>query len=89
MGSLLKKRYDRPQTPCQRLMVHAGTLGRVREQLQAARAELDPLALLRDIRQAQSALAALKDPESRSAVQSKDLSEFLAGLADIWRQEDV
>ncbi len=65
IGSRTRKRYDRPQTPCQRLLAHPAVAETVKEWLRATRSRLDPLFLLSEIRAAQSALATLAAPEER------------------------
>ncbi len=77
-GARTQKRYDRPLTPCQRLLDHPAVAEKVKERLRASRSKLDPLFLLSEIRQAQSALATLASPEERSKVQKDDLSQFLS-----------
>ena len=88
-GARTQKRYDRPLTPCQRLLDHPAVAEKVKEGLRATRLQLDPLLLLSEIRQAQSALATLASPEERSKVQKDDLSQFLAKLSHLWREGDA
>ena len=83
------KRYDRPRTPCQRLIEHPGVNARVMEQLIATCSQLDPFSLLCEIRAAQSALATLASPGERSKVQEDDLSQFLAKLSHLWRDGEA
>jgi hypothetical protein len=52
-GSRVAKRYDRPKTPCQRMLEHPTVPVRVKESLQEICSNLDPLSLLGQIRQAQ------------------------------------
>ncbi len=88
-GARTHKRYDRPQTPCQRLIDHPAVAEKVKERLRASRSKLDPLFLLREIRAAQSALATLASPAERSKVQREDLSQFLAKLSHLRRGGDA
>ena len=88
-GAGTQKRYDRPQTPCQRLIDHPAVAEKVKEGLRASGSRLDPLFLLSEIRAAQSALATLASPEERSKVQRDDLSQFLARLSHLWREGDA
>ena len=71
IGSRTRKRYDRPQTPCQRLPGHAAVAETLKEGLRATRSGLDPLYLLAEIRASQPALAALAAPEEPSKLQKK------------------
>ena len=88
-GARTLKRYDRPLTPCQRLIDHPAVAEKVKERLRATRLQLDPLLLLSEIRAAQSALATLASPEERSKVQKDDLSQFLAKLSHLWREGEA
>ena len=88
-GDRTQKRYDRPLTPCQRLLDHPAVAEKVKEGLRDKRSKLDPLFLLSEIRAAQSALATLASPEERSKVQRDDLSQFLAKLSHLWREGDA
>ena len=65
IGSRTRKRYDRPPTPCQRLLAHPAVTENAKEGLRATRSGLDPLYLFSEIRAAQSALAALAAPDER------------------------
>ena len=73
-GARIRKTYSAPATPHQRLATDARTSDAVRHHLQEIYATLDPVALLRDIRDVQERLAALADtlcgttPRSRVAV---------------------
>ena len=51
------------------------------------RVQLDPVALLHAIREAQSALAAVTFPAIRSTPSGESLEQFLAKLPDWWRQD--
>ena len=77
-GARTQKRYDRPLTPCQRLIDHPAVAEKIKEGLRDKRSKLDPLFLLSEIRAAQSALATLASPEESSKVQKDDLSQFLS-----------
>ena len=50
---------------------------------------LDPVALLRAIREAQSALAATSSPEPQETVSGESLDRFLARLPSLWRQGEA
>ena len=89
IGSRTRKRYDRPQTPCQRLLAHPAVTEDAKAGLRATSSNLDPLLLLNQIRQAQSALAALAAPHESSQVQKEDLAQFLARLSHLWREGEV
>ena len=88
-GARTQKRYDRPQTPCQRLIDHPAVAEKIKEGLRASGSKLDPLFLLSEIRAAQSALATLAAPEERSKVQKDDLTKFLSKLSHLWREGEA
>ena len=62
-GARVIKRYSPPATPCDRLMHHDETSAAVKNGLREYRVGLDPVALLRSIREAQSAMAAMSSPQ--------------------------
>ena len=49
-GARTLKRYDRPLTPCQRLIDHPAVAEKIKEGLRDKRSKLDPLFLLHEIR---------------------------------------
>jgi hypothetical protein len=60
-GAKVVKRYHRPATPYQRLLADARISDETRDRLSALYATLDPILLLRNIRQAQERLVAIAD----------------------------
>ena len=76
------KRYSLPTTPCDRVItpeaIGAGTIAALAER----RATLDPVALLRTIREALSALASIVSPELGANPRAQGLERFLARPAD-------
>ena len=80
------KRYRPPATPCDRLMREDSTGEQVREELNEYRAGLDPVELLRSIREAQSALAAISSPAPQDAAQGESPERFLARPPILWQQ---
>ena len=88
-GALVRRRYHPPLTPCQRLLASPLVEDTVKEQLRQQFAALDPVALLKAIRDTQQELASLSDgngqPPSRA---TEDLSAFLDGLATAWQNID-
>jgi hypothetical protein len=61
----------------------------VKERLRAEQSHLDPLDLLQRIRESQAALAALSSGELGSGPERESLEQFLAGLAELWRQGEA
>ena len=77
-GSRVVKRYSPPATPCDRLLQHDAVSVGMKEALSEYRVQLDPVALLHVIREAQSALAAVTCPEIRPTPSGESLEQFLA-----------
>jgi hypothetical protein len=88
-GAKVKKQYHQPATPCERLLAHPAVATTVKEALRAELAGLDPLALLHQIREAQSALAALCSGELGHGPERESLDAFLAKLPELWRAGEV
>ena len=85
--SRVVKQYRPPATPCYRLMQHDAVSVELKAALSEHRVKLHPVALLHGIWEAQSALAAVAFPESRPAQGGESLEQFLAKLANRWRQD--
>jgi hypothetical protein len=88
-GAKVKKQYHKPATPCDRLLAHPSVSTAVKEALRAELAALDPLELLHQIREAQSALAALGSGELGHGPERETLDAFLAKLPELWRAGEV
>ena len=86
-GSAVIKRYSPPATPCDRVLQHEAVTTGAKAKLGERRATLDPVALLHNIREAQSALAAIVSPELRPTPRGESLERFLARLPDRWLEE--
>ena len=71
-GSRVVKRYRPPATPCDRLMQHDAVSVEMKEALSEYRVQLDPVALLHAIREAQSALAAVTSPRNPAHSQRRE-----------------
>ena len=78
-GSAVIKRYSPPATPCDRVIQHEAVSAAVKAKLGERRATLDPVALLHDIREAQSALAAIVPPNSDPLPEAKAGTGFWPG----------
>ena len=88
-GAKIKKRYHKPATPCDRLLAHASISADIKESLRAARAGLDPLDLLHQIREGQAALVAIRSGDLSQGPERENLEEFLAKLPELWRDGEV
>ena len=91
-GAKVQKRYHAPATPYQRLLDDRRTPEETRLRLKEMYADLDPVRLLRDIREAQSRLVVLADGVAAVATEERvepDLDGFLQSLKTIWKQGNV
>ena len=88
-GARVIKRYSPPATPCDRLMHHDGTSAVVKNGLHEYRVGLDPVALLRSIREAQSAMAAMSSPQPQGVPLGESIDRFLASLPNLWQQGEA
>jgi len=90
VGSKVKRYYDKPMTPYERLAIHPAVPSEVKERLERLRMTLDPLALLHDIRKQQEALAALASRENNiTGASEENLEQFMKQLGELWRQGEV
>ena len=88
-GALIRRRYHPPLTPCQRLLTSPLVEEAVKDQLRQQFAALDPVALLKTIRDTQQELAAVSEGSGQPPARaSDDLSAFLDGLATAWQNVD-
>ena len=81
-GAKVSRRHFAPATPCDRLLAHPEVSEEVKENLRQVRADLDPVELLKKLRDAQSELAR---PTSEEPQADRDLESFLAQLPDLWQ----
>jgi hypothetical protein len=87
-GSRVTKRYSAPATPCERLLA-SGCLDEAgAAQLRQRFSNLDPVALLHEIRMAQEELAsfaATGSAPSQAPEDGHDIDAFVRGLATAWK----
>ena len=88
-GAKTIKRYSPPATPCDRLIQDDSTGAIAKEELREYCTGLDPVALLRSIREAQLALAAISSPQPQETVYGESLDRFLARLPSLWKQGEA
>ena len=81
----MRRRYHAPLTPCQRLLASPLVEERVKHQLRQQFVTLDPVALLKAIRDLQQELAVHDAGSQPSARASDELNMFLDGLATAWQ----
>lgn len=88
-GAKVKKRYHKPATPCDRLLAHGSVSTAAKAALRAEFAELDPLEILHQIRECQSALVALNSGDLGQGAERESLEAFLAKLPELWREGEA
>ncbi|MGH9461205.1 MAG: integrase catalytic domain-containing protein [Vicinamibacteria bacterium] len=88
-GSKVAKRYDKPTTPCDRLLAHPSVNKEVKEALQEKRLRLDPVELLHRIREAQLALADVASQQLAAGSRHESFEQFLSQLPRLWRRGEV
>jgi hypothetical protein len=91
-GAVVRKRYHAPATPYQRLLEDPRVAEEVRAHLRSTASDLDPVRLLRDIRDVQQRLVEIADRTGvgeHAAPTRPTLEEFLKGLRTAWREGEV
>jgi len=89
-GAKVRRIYEQPATPCERLLRHPAVEEPIKERLRLQRSELDPVELLHRIREAQAALAALVSTDgSLEGPGRESLDHFLAQLPRLWQAGEV
>jgi predicted RNA binding protein YcfA (HicA-like mRNA interferase family) len=87
-GARVHKKYELPETPCRRLLLRDDISPETKEALTRQMEPLDPVLLLKSIREAQEMLMALsKDRTPETA--APDASTFVKSLATAWRSGEV
>lgn len=86
----VKRYYEKPMTPYERLLSHPAVPGDIKEKLELQGKSIDPLDLLHRIRQQQAVLAALACRDTSAAGPGrKSLGQFMKQLGELWRQGEV
>ena len=89
-GSLVRKRYHRPATPCRRLLEDARTSQAVRDAVTELQERLDPVLLLQQMRRGQQEIADLADGVPvQAGPEETSLDDFLAALRTAWTDGEV
>jgi len=89
-GSKVKRIYQKPMTPCERLLNHPAVPIDVKKKLELKSRSLDPMGLLHRIRDQQAALAALARRENNiSGPGRESLEQFMKQLGEMWRHGEV
>lgn len=87
-GARVYKTYERPETPCQRLLASNDVTPEAKENLQRTLKGLDPVLLLKQIREAQDTLRALSKNVTPEVI-APDMKAFVESLATAWRAGEV
>ena len=82
-GTRVRKRYAPPATPCERLLACERLAEPYKQRLRELRERLDPVSLLRALRDLQATLAA---GDSVPISSETTLEHFLAQLPLLWQQ---
>lgn len=85
-GAKVTRRYFKPATPCERLLAHPAVNEKTKEGLLRLRADLDPVELLKKLRDAQAELARLTSARNADIGADSSLESFLAQLPELWRR---
>jgi hypothetical protein len=91
-GAKVSKTYHSPATPYQRLLADARTNEEVRRRATATYATLDPVRLLKTIREVQQELVAQADQpvlDEAAEPSASTLQQFLSGLRTAWQDGEV
>ena len=89
-GAKVKRTYDPPATPCERLLRHPSISDEIKAMLRSQRGQLDPVRLLHNIRDSQAALASLASTEGlEQGPGRQSLEQFLARLPRLWQDGEV
>jgi len=90
-GAKVTKKYYLPATPYERLMASDRVADACKEELRRVFQSLDPVDLLRRIREAQQTLRGheVGAGAGNTASQKEDLTKFVAGLSTAWRDGEV
>ncbi len=92
VGAKVTRRYYPPATPCERLLAHPAVCDETKAQLLQCRAELDPVKLIKKLREVQAELARLttgSGDATDASEASGNMESFLAQLPELWRLGEV
>ena len=87
-GARVHKTYEPPETPYRRLLTRDDIPAEMKQTLERQMELLDPVMLLKQIREAQDMLMALSENRSPETV-APDVSAFVRSLATSWRAGEV
>lgn len=90
-GARVQKKYHSPMTPCDRLLARSDVSETTKVSLRQQFNRLDPVLLLREIRNAQHRLADFDNKGSADAgsIADDDIAVFLRSLSNAWKDGEV
>ena len=88
-GAKVIKRYSPPARPCDRVMQDDTIPAWMKEQVREYRAGLDPVALLRSITEAQSAMATMSATQPLGTSAGESIDRFLIRLPSLWQEDET
>lgn len=89
-GSKVRKIYDTPTTPCERLISDPRVSMKVKENLKEQLKNLDPVLLLKRMREAQTSLSELHHRNADSETNARQsMEEFVKQLPELWKLGEV
>ena len=89
VGAKVTRRYYPPATPCERLLAHSAVSDEIKTHLRQCQTELDPVRLLKDLREAQAELARITGVLTEASEVGTNMESFLAQLPKLWRLGEV
>jgi hypothetical protein len=87
-GAKVRKHYESPETPFWRLLLRDDVAESIKHQLQQQFELLDPVRLLKHIRDAQEAVVAISQDRVPEPL-AEDLQRFVSRLATAWQSSEV
>jgi hypothetical protein len=87
-GARVHKKYESPETPYRRLLLRDDVSPETKQSLKRQMEPLDPVSLLKNIREAQETLMALSQDRTPETI-APDVSTFVTNLATAWRTGEV
>ncbi|MCU1325223.1 MAG: transposase [Bryobacterales bacterium] len=90
-GAKLSRKYDTPTTTCERLLASERVTAEHRERLRQTFATLDPIELLRRIREAQNRLSCLEvcGASGPPAPTDTGVDQFVRSLGTVWKKGEI
>src|ERR1700722_4575940 len=90
-GAKVTKKYDKPATPYERLLASKQVTDEQKRQLRETFATLDPISLLRRIREVQNTIAKLEisGAAAEPAAAGQSIDGFVRSLGTVWKDGEI